>query len=262
MADTVTASTKAAPTEALSIDTSSIETYRYMRRGLMIVAFLLPLVLWGWGSLRFGGLWPQSSMSYYYYYGGPYGGARDVFVGALWAIGVFLILYQTENRFENRLLNLAGIAACLIALIPMNEHGDCGQDQPWSVHSLHGLAAAVFFIAISVVCWRYPAKQRPKGSKVCAVVMLVTIAFAFAYYFLLERALGVESKRYVCGWSPVFLFEFVAVYAFAFYWYFKIQDETNLLARWVSLGVAFNDFQKMLPDWARDLWNKVTQPKQ
>jgi hypothetical protein len=79
-----------------STDTTSIDTYRRMRRGLMIVAFFLPIVLWVWGWVWSGKFWPQSSMSYYYYYGD--GAARDVFVGALWAIGVFLILYKPPHR--------------------------------------------------------------------------------------------------------------------------------------------------------------------
>ncbi len=267
---TDTPSTDAPPPDA-PIGLRSIVTYRSLRRGLMIIAFLLPWVLWVWGLVRSSTLsGPQSSMSYYYYYGGPIGGPRDVFVGALWAIGVFLILYTPEGDrktwwlSENGWLNVAGISACLIALAPMNPSGDCGGNPDWSIHSLHGVFAAVFFIAISKVCWSYPADMTKnewltRGSKACAVTMLVTITVAFLYYFLVAPVLGIKWKEYFCGFSAVFWVEFFAVNAFAIYWALKSVDENVGLQRLEAVGASFNEGLRLLPPWFQTVWDWVAR---
>src|SRR5262245_5184407 len=141
----------AAEAKARAVDTSSLDTYRSMRRGMMLVAFFLPIVLyvgWSWGE------WPRSSMSFYYYSGR----AQDVFVGALCAIGVFLVLYRPLNTIESRWLTVAGCAALAIALFPMNKDGDCSPKDTWSVH---GVSAVIFFGAITFVCLRFPATEKP-----------------------------------------------------------------------------------------------------
>jgi hypothetical protein len=206
-----------------------------MRRGLMIVAFLLPIVLWVWGLVWSGKLWPlsmpQSSMSYYYYYGD--GAARDVFVGALWAIGVFLILYKPPHRIENFLLNVAGFAACAIALFPMNQDGDC-KDSPLSLHStVHGISAVVFFSAITLVCIFFPAKHRGR-TWACAGFMVAAIVIAVLYKFVL----GTAQKAFLCSWSTIFWIELVAVLAFAKYWHLKSLDMDDSLKQLIADAAA------------------------
>jgi hypothetical protein len=218
---TATTEVRTSSTDTISIDTTPIDTYRSMRRGMMIVAAFLPVVLyvgWSWSE------WPRSSMSFYYY-----SGARDFFVGALGAIGVFLILYRPKNPRENLLLSVAGIAALAIALSPMNEDGDC-KDTPWSVHSMvHGISAVVFFGAISLVCWFFPASRRGR-TRLCAVMMVSCIAVALAYKYLL----GTEGKATLCSYSVIFWIELGAVWAFAYYWRLKSLDMDGTLRRWVA----------------------------
>src|SRR5690349_17076820 len=63
-------------------------TYTWLRYGIVAIAFLLPWVLWGVGQVLFN----QSLLgSMSAYYRSP---MRDVFVGGLWSIGAFLILYK------------------------------------------------------------------------------------------------------------------------------------------------------------------------
>lgn len=80
------------------------------------------------------------------YYHSP---MRDIFVGAICAVGVFLYLYKGYSNKENIALNTAGISAILVALFPMQ--WECGTEcRP--VTAL-GVFAVLFFLSIFYVCW-------------------------------------------------------------------------------------------------------------
>lgn len=127
-------------------------SYFLLRRGMAVIALIFPVALVvgaGFDDI-------QASISAYYHYrdtgGGPsaYGSGemRDVFVGVLWAIGAFLFFYKGYSRRENRALNVAGIAAVLIALFPTDWPGEPGT----STNTVHFASAVIFFLAIAYVC--------------------------------------------------------------------------------------------------------------
>jgi hypothetical protein len=91
-------------------------SYTTLRIGMGVLAIVLPFLLWIAGHLL-ADLPLQGSMSAYYHAGG--GAVRDGFVGALFAIGVFLMLYKGFTAFENWALNLAGGFLLIVALVPM-----------------------------------------------------------------------------------------------------------------------------------------------
>lgn len=120
-------------------------TYFMLRWGLAALAFGLPLVLWIGGKLC-GGLSLQQSMSAYYH--GGNGVMRDEFVGIMFAVSFFLILYKGFTPFENYAFNLAGFFLVGVALVPM-EWG-CGT--ACSSISAHGAFSLIFFLCIAYVC--------------------------------------------------------------------------------------------------------------
>lgn len=63
----------------------------------------------------------QTSISAYYYT--P---VHGVFIGALLAIGVCLLCLQGSTVLENVFLNLAGMFAPMVALVPISDAGKCG----------------------------------------------------------------------------------------------------------------------------------------
>jgi len=71
----------------------------------LTVPILLPLV---------GGYEGHYSISYFYHVAAT----RDLFVGLLWALGLFLILFQGLSRAENLLLTVAGVLLILVAMVP------------------------------------------------------------------------------------------------------------------------------------------------
>jgi hypothetical protein len=98
------------------------KTYFWLRGGLCLLAFVFPFLLWRIGSWNEIPL--QNSISDYYFAFAPPNSelrafpGRVVFVGVLFALGFFLILYRGFSSTENWTLNIAGLSALIVALFP------------------------------------------------------------------------------------------------------------------------------------------------
>jgi hypothetical protein len=110
-------------------------SYFRFRIGIGLLALLLTPVLWLVGEV-FLDVELQDSLSDYYN-ADPL--LRDLFVGVLFAVGVFLILYKGFTWLEDWALTFAGIAAVAVALLPVGK-------SDW-----HGVAAIVFFVCSGYV---------------------------------------------------------------------------------------------------------------
>lgn len=86
-----------------------------------IVILLVPVVYIGnWllfirhrGGCFYNPQWIPGSLSGFYYTH-----MRNLFVGAMCAVGVFFIAYRGHDKWDDRLTNVAGLAAICIALFP------------------------------------------------------------------------------------------------------------------------------------------------
>jgi hypothetical protein len=97
----------------------AITTWRYLR--MSIVALLLSLIVAvGFERWKVHPGCFQESISAYYYT--P---ARGVVIGALIAVGACLVCVKGNIDIENGLLNLAGILAPAVALVPTPNPGRC-----------------------------------------------------------------------------------------------------------------------------------------
>lgn len=137
------------PADPLSVSTS----YVILRNGIGVLGFALPVVLIVGGGFDH----IQGSLSAYYHHSSAqpaqYGAGtmRDVFVGMLCAIGAFLFFYRGHSLQEDVALNIAGIAAVLIALFPMDWPAGAGLASSTSA-KLHSVSATAFFVMIAYVC--------------------------------------------------------------------------------------------------------------
>jgi hypothetical protein len=115
-------------------------TYLSLRVGIGLIGAALPVVLWGGGLLLYD-VPLQASMSAYYDTA-----MRDVFVGALFAIGVALYLYKGFSVAEHVALSLAGLLLVCVALFPAQPMGDLvfGYD-------VHAIAGVLFFVCLAYV---------------------------------------------------------------------------------------------------------------
>ena len=136
------------------------DTARYVRSFLIlrtatgVLGIALPIVLVLCDRLWFDGdPFPRNSLSAYYY-----SGVRDVLVGTVCAIGVFLFGYKVaERNLDNSLSVLAGVTAVAIALFPPGVRGGA-QLAPLQERlgestcaALHFIAAATFLTALGVL---------------------------------------------------------------------------------------------------------------
>ena len=130
-----------------------VRSYVVTRFAIGLLGFLLPPALVLLEPALFDGLpAPRGSLSAYYY-----SGVREIFVGGLWAIGVFLIVYKLlDVSWEGVLSSLAGLAAVLVAVFPTERPGDGVPLNPFQVKWGEGVvsgihyATATAFIALLV----------------------------------------------------------------------------------------------------------------
>jgi hypothetical protein len=210
-------------------------SYFLLRRGLAGLAFLFPIALW----LLAGPEHLQRSISaYYHFHHVPDGGTslpgtgamRDLFVGVLWAIGAFLFFYKGYSKKEDWALDVAGIAAILIALFPMDWPAEAGT----FTNTVHFASAVTFFLAIAYVCLFRPgdtlellkdAERRrwfKRAYGLLGTLMVVLPLSLFALHLLadpLDLLAEDADETYV-----VLAVEWAAIWVFSVYWFVKSRE--------------------------------------
>lgn len=209
---------------------SLVVSYLVLRKAIGILGIALPFVL-AFGLLLLKGAEIQSSISSYYHTL-----MRDVFVGILCAIGVFLLSYKGYEKADD----LAGDFACLmavgVALFPVAPEGNSDPTLAL-VGTLHYVFAALFFLTLAYFSLRLFTKTDPSVPptrrkmqrnfvyKVCGYLILLAMAL-IAVVKLVADSQGVPFKQL----DPVFWLEALAVVAFGFSWLTKgeaiLKDET------------------------------------
>ncbi len=97
----------------------ALRTYLAMRIGVVAVIALLAFSLWK--EYDAAGDCLQGSISAYYYTS-----VQSVFVGALVALGLVLIVLWGKTPIEDGVLNLAGLLAPVVAFVPTARTNKCG----------------------------------------------------------------------------------------------------------------------------------------
>jgi hypothetical protein len=204
-------------------------SYFLLRRGLAMLAFALPILLWLWT----GPDHLQGSISAYYHYSATgdlrYGAgtSRDILVGILWAAGAFLFFYKGYSWQENLALDVAGVAAVTLALFPMDWPPNPAL-QPSFVSIVHSASAVLLFLPMAYVClcqsgptlrlMKDPARQRlfKRIYAVLGTLMIVVPLTVVALHYLVP---GPADK------SPVvFAIEVAGIYVFSAFWLVKSRE--------------------------------------
>ncbi|HZM78629.1 MAG TPA: hypothetical protein VFC19_23115 [Candidatus Limnocylindrales bacterium] len=194
--------------------TQDSTTIKRLRLGIGLVGIWLPFVVTIGHSVNVGRFTLPSSIS-----GAYYTSMRDVFVGSMSAVGVFLIFYRT-SRAADILGTIAGLAAIAVALFPAKSGAAdlmvSSADAPGGV--VHTVAAAVLFLSLAAFCFfLFPQSSRPPRKVVYYVSGLVII-LGFALALLGSRILPDDVEATV---HPLFWGETVAIIAFGVAWFTK-----------------------------------------
>ncbi|HEX7331205.1 MAG TPA: hypothetical protein VF290_06880 [Pyrinomonadaceae bacterium] len=207
------------------LDAELIVSYLTLRKAVGYLGLLMPILV-RVGAYYFEQIPSNTSISAYYYTS-----MRDLFVGTLAAIGVFLFCYRGTDTQDNVLTNIAGACAVAIGLLPTEpEYHPLIQakfpniltDECYRNHGplgYHIYVVGAFFLIISyLTIFRFTKpgpsddinrkRWRNKVYIACGIVMVICIALVVI----------IKLRDYT---SSIFWPETVAIVAFAIAWLTK-----------------------------------------
>lgn len=198
-------------------------SYLGIRRAIGLSGLLLPLLLGPVGWLVFG-IDIQDNMSSYYHTV-----LRDVFVGTLCAIGIFLFCYRGHDWVENWTANIGCVTALGVALCPLDVDSDLLT--PSSIPGyLHTLSGGGFFLTLAFYSlFHFPSSRPDKAEpephiqqrnlvyRASGVIILAALLSMGTYLFLFPKAWRQASDDY----NLLFWLEWIALWAFAAAWLIK-----------------------------------------
>lgn len=197
-------------------------SYMTLRKLVGLLGIILPFVLVIGAKFIFSDPSVESSISHYYHTG-----MRDVFVGFIVGIGMFLFCYKGPEKIDGIIGNLAGIFATGLALFPTTASDDIiGPDL--IIGRIHFAFATLFFLSLVYFSIFLFTKSKPdqapttrklirnKVYKICGIIMLCCLLCIFVYFQFLENQYPVLK-----AYNPVFWLESIALWSFGISWITK-----------------------------------------
>ena len=171
--------------------TPEVISFQTIRRSVGWLGILLPFSLAAGSLLHQPECWIQPSISHYYFTN-----MREVFVGVLCAVSLFLFTYKGHTRLDGIASNVAGLLCLGVALFPTNIiNGYACQENVVSFISIdfhsaiHFTCAGLFFLTLSLISLflftksKFTKKNQTQEKKSrnivykwCGGIMLVCIA--------------------------------------------------------------------------------------
>lgn len=221
------------PTFAGLPQTQDDRTVRFLRLAIGAIGIGLPVALIAGNAILGARTIIPYSMS-----GSYYTPARNLFVGSLCALGVFLICYRHSRR-QDFCTTFAGACALAVAFSPTAPPPP--RMEPGWVNYLHGSAAGALIFTLGLFCWvvfvDYDKTRLPPHAGIedrvkawCANVWkalkvdgrqrtYVISGFVVFLSGLLALYAGAWPASWSENWPSVYLFEAVAVFAFGAAWF-------------------------------------------
>ena len=200
-----------------------VVSYLGVRRAIGAIGLLLPIALGPVGWLVFG-IEIQDNMSSYYHTV-----LRDVFVGAMCAIGIFLFCYRGYDWIESWTANFGCLSALGVALFPLDANSD-PLHQRSVVGYLHSVSGGAFFLTLAFYSlYHFPSSKAEKHEvapneaqrnfiyRTSGVVILLSMTAMGSYLFFIPE----QWKLLFNDYNFLFWMEWVAVWSFAAAWLTK-----------------------------------------
>jgi hypothetical protein len=203
--------------QELAAESALAAAYTHLQQIVGVMAILLPFVLFG-GNWALTGNELESSISAYYHT--PMG---SVFVGVLWALGVFFLSYNYRPlpgfNLDNKLSTLASIAAVCVAVFPTTSDASVASRSEQNIGIVHMISAGVLFTLLAIFAlFLFPRssgamttekRRRNVVYRTCGVVMAVAILSMF------------PSQKAPDSWHLFLWLETLCVLAFGVSWLIK-----------------------------------------
>jgi hypothetical protein len=177
---------------------NAIKTWRYLR--IAMVALVIGLgvsILIEWWRVDRDCF--QESISAYYYT--P---VHNYFVAVLLSLGVCLFCLKGSEDLEDTFLNLAGMFAPIVALVPTPDAGSCAsifvtdsvldRNIENNVNALLAVGGVGLLVLAGFAVWRRPSTHEAVGGGLAALVWLAT-----ALTFWLDEDLFVRNAHYTAA---------------------------------------------------------------
>ena len=197
-------------------------TYFHLRKIIGILAISLPFILLIGDPLFFSNYEIQQSISHYYYTG-----MGDVFVGILFAFGIFLFSYKGHEPQDDIAGDLACLFAVGVALFPTEPDVLSHASDVYKGY-VHATSAALFFLTLSYfsLCLftktdenKPPSPQKKIRNRIyrrCAYTMLGCMGLVIIYFLLPQSMQDMLEK-----FKPIFILESSMIVAFGISWFTK-----------------------------------------
>ncbi len=201
-------------------------SYLNLRKTVGILGILLPLTMIV-GSIIFGDCEEvQNSISAYYHTN-----MRNVFVGVICAIALFLFAYKGYNKRDAIAGTLGGIFALCVAFFPTSvsePYTNCisGPINNGIIHIVHIVSAGLFFLVLACFSlFLFTKKQVPVTKRKLlrnkfyygfGTGILVCLGLIILYFLFLEDRYT-SLQRY----NPIFWLETLAMWFFGASWLIK-----------------------------------------
>jgi hypothetical protein len=194
-----------------------VHSFLFLRRAVGLIGMALPVVVI-LGELIIGDGRVLYSVSGYYN-----SDMRDVYVGALCAIGVFLLSYRGYGPVDDIAGNIGAVAAIGAALFPTKPPGEATRSQE-VINAVHIAFGGIFLLTLAFFCLflfvktntAQPTRRKIQRNQVyrsCGVIIVVSLA--------LIVVLGWVLDKYVAALRPVLWLEALASVAFGIAWLTK-----------------------------------------
>lgn len=207
-------------------ETPELISFMVLRRSIGWLGFLLPFVLI-LGSFLFGKCYQiQPSISHYYFTN-----MREVFVGILCAVGLFLFSYRGYSRLDGISANLAGLFSLGIALFPTSKieqpcQADVVSFMQWEANEcIHFSCAALFFLTLAYMSLFLFTKSRYKWEDQTPEKRKRNTIYKLCGYMMVFSIMMIAMSKPVFRAGDdslvVFWFETLALLAFGISWLIK-----------------------------------------
>ena len=216
-------------------------SYYRVRQALGLLGLCLPVLLILVGLMTRGTIEP--SLSDYYHTV-----QRDIFVGSLTAISLFLLAYPGHNRragdwlSDDLMTSAAGLAGLGVAFFPNdNPAGQGVLASPAQVlfgHQAaavgHYLSAIAFLSLLAAICLgRFARTAKPLRRRIyrgCGwMILAMTLGVLVASWFKIKGPAAPQA--FVTDWRLILWLEALAIWAFALAWLVKGRADLALARR-------------------------------